>query len=339
MAGVSNGRYQYIDMSRGINVLFFIIIHVYQLIYAASPYDSVVYRALFFVTGFFAFSSGYVAGLHYYSIAIENGKKCSLRIFTRALKLFAIVMASNIAKSILTDKGHGFLVPVHQVFSLLYFDRWDVAHQMLASIGCSLILISCIFILHQRFWEHAAWALIALLLLIAIFHGNSLPYMWRFALGGLIGFILGIRQATNRSLPRAEYFRYAFFVAASAMLCIAAYKKYFFFSLLANPFLVFLSATICSLAFYDISDWFLNRFTERFWAVDVVNLIGRMSLFVYVTQGFVIMILSKVITKYMDWPVLLISFFVFIFMVAITVATNRLLKFSVVRVPYKIIFQ
>lgn len=188
----------HIDISKGIGVLAFIVWHVFENFHYPNRYDAELYRFVFFVTGYFVFSSGYIIG-SYYLEKLKKGQSWEIgfkRIFVRALKLLIIVLLANTAMAI-RKSGHitsyDLVVITQKIISLLYVDRWDISLQVLLVIAATIVLGQ---ILLYWFIKKRSAYLLSSIVLCFIFAIDYLTdgvfyYFWRYLLVGVTGVLTG----------------------------------------------------------------------------------------------------------------------------------------------------
>ncbi len=195
-----------LDWIKAVGIACFILWHAIDYFFTADIADTRIGRSIFFTTGLFVFSAGFMVGFHYVP-RMENpafAASTRWRLVTRGAKLLGIFLCAKAASMAIeggVPAARDLLQGAADVASLFYVDRWDQPLQVLAVI--SLVLIVTPFC---HFLTRTPWRRVALIALIIggtgeLLTDSHVPYLWRNFAVGVVGMVFGRRVYQSRPFP------------------------------------------------------------------------------------------------------------------------------------------
>lgn len=347
-SGASGKRYASLDLLRGAGIWMIVLYHVYKNVFALPPESSVVYRSLYFTTGYFVFSVGLVLAVHYFPkmADLPAGTSIFPRLCARAMKLVAILVAANIFTLFLSGgpSPATALAALRKIGSLLYTDRWDVSYQVLLPIGATLVAGYFFLILLQRCPRCLLYSAFLLAAGALAAHPGDIPYFWRFSAYGIFGVACGYAYINGISSLISRYLVAFCAVLGLLFVSISLYSVSTedSLSVINNLPLGLAASSAYTLFAFILLENLLNRRGKARGSnlvLDYVMHIGKNSLFYYILQGFLIIVVSRFVSTGSDLVSFILSVLVLLSCSLLYFSLNLIRTVRTVDVAYRFLFQ
>jgi peptidoglycan/LPS O-acetylase OafA/YrhL len=278
-----------LDFTKGALVLLMVFYHWVN--YFIGPQWG-YYQYLRFLTPSFIFVTGFLISSAYLSKYAPTDPRLSKRLFTRGLKLLAIFLALNAARTFIVPVlGTGIVVqnPLgpSSIFTIFVSGGLPVVGGKLAAFTILvpisyLLMLSAVLMIPQRFYKytfHIACALLFLSLVVLAFTKTQSPYLESVTIGmlGVLAGFVPIKEIDD--CVRQPY------VLALAYACYTIA-----ITIWNVPFpLLIVGVTLSLMAIYRMGATGGESGTIR----NQVILLGKYSLFGYISQIAILQILSS----------------------------------------------
>ena len=281
-------RISALDFTKGALVLLMVLYHwINYFIGPQWPY----YEYLRFLTPSFIFITGFMVSNVYLSKYAAADSRLSKRLLTRGLKLMAIFLVLNLVRTfVVSALGTG--VPVRNplalrnIFSVFVSGNHPVAGDKLVSFSILvpisyLLMFSGVLILPYRFYRRTFHLVCALLLLSILILGlmGAESYNLEFVTIGMLGVLTGFLpiKAIN------DFVRHPYTLAFAYLCYIIA------ITIRQVPFpLLIVGVSLSLMVIYLVGASGSQSGTIR----SEVILLGKYSLFAYISQMAILQILS-----------------------------------------------
>lgn len=287
-APVPSQRNPALDFTKGALVLLMVFYHWVN--YFIGPQWE-YYQYLRFLTSSFIFISGFLISSAYLSKYSPADPRLPKRLFTRGLKLLAIFVVLNVARTLIVPMlGTGVVVQnaldTSNIFTIFVSGNFPVVGGKLASfsilvpISYLLMLAAALMIPHEffKYTFHAACAVPLLCIAVLSFkglHSAHLEYVTIGMLGVLAGFV---------PIKHLESFVRPVYALAFAYVCYTVA-----ITIWNVPFpLLVVGVTLSVMIIYRMG----MSSGESGWIKNEVILLGKYSLFGYISQIAILQILS-----------------------------------------------
>ncbi len=272
-----------LDFTKGFLVLLMVVYHWFN--YFVGP-DAGIYKYLRFLTPSFIFITGFIVANIYFAKYDIRDPRLPMRLATRALKILAVFVVLNAMI--------GGLLAAHSPILQMFITRFlgtatpgvkDAAFPVLVPIGQLLLLSAALVFLYRysRYVVHAFCVLAFTAVILLRASGIQNPNVELIAIG-LLGMVLGM-------VPVARIIR----VVNRPVILVVGYILFdLAVSQWGEPYTlqvlgVCLNITIIYLV--GASRWVANR------VGGIVVLLGKYSLFSYISQIAILQILRRVMTE------------------------------------------
>jgi hypothetical protein len=279
------GRNVALDFTKGFLVLLMVVYHWFNYFVGQSE----IYKYIRFLTPSFIFITGFIVSNIYFTKYDVHNPRLPAGLAIRALKIIAVFVALNVVVSAAVP-GYGTIHPtiirlfVNHFLGVVTPGVKDAAFTVLMPIG-QLLLLSAVLIFVYRLSRYVVHVFCALAFAIVIFlrmSGTSNPNAELIAIGSL-GMVLGM-------VPLARLIR---IVNRPLLLAVA----YVLFDLAVSRWgeayiLQVLGVCLSISVIYVIG---ASRWAAT-WLGKVVVLLGKYSLFGYISQIAILQVLHRVLT-------------------------------------------
>ncbi len=354
---IEKNRLISLDIMKGIGIFIFIVWHViinFTIWEVRS--NSILFRSVFFITGYFVFLSGFNVGSYYYRKVLlgRNGLNIFKRILIRSIKLLCIVVVGGVCFESVTTRNFtllGIFELFKKILSLFYLDRWDISLQVLVVISLTIIVGYFIVIVYIKF-NYSKYILIFLALAILAVDsvkGEQIFYLYRYLYQGILGVMFGLGFSSyftneNPSKKNLILTSIGFFSILTITYVFLLSLDYVEYSSISTKLWLNSLTIICFLSSFGIPIYLLfDRGSSKihfFMKIFVEN--GSNSLFVYVLQILIIdlaVILTGFYQIQSEWFLLFVSVLVFSLCSLSCMVLQALMKHSFVRNIYCYIFK
>ncbi len=284
-----------LDFTKGVLVLFMILYHWINYFVVN---DGSIYRYLRFITPSFIFLTGFLVGNIYLPRYSIRDTRLHKRLVERGLKLIVLFTFLNIAATIVSSRNYtGSSLGLRQFaenFLPIYLigDGRAAVFDVLVPIGYLLILTAPLLVAYR--WFTGAFYLAFGVSFLGVFvlrhYGMIIPNLELISIG-LLGMLAG--NIPRQSLDKMVHY---------APLFLAAYGVYLIAITLWNALYILQIAGVClSLALIYL---FGSKISGSGPLQTRLLLLGRYSLFAYVTQITLLQILVRVSPQIKWGPVI-----------------------------------
>lgn len=292
--GGAESRSTEIDVARGGLVVIMLVYHC--VLPNSCPELEGIKTSIAFIHTAFLMMAGFLCGWHYLPHARANPFHVSWRLMSRGLKVIAIFVIANAAlyavgfhsvKVLMTECGNGMELVDNVVYSV---NGHLFTFEILAYIGYFLILASVAILRVELFFVVS----VGIVALAGISPAATLYYVGCGFVGVLTAMMSREFSATAPSVRRSAHA-----CAVPVLLALQVYGTFNWphgvspLSWMAIRWMETLAWIVCFVLMY--------RLLQKTPAAQLLPLFGRYSLFSYLGQMLIIVILSRVIAPMWDY--------------------------------------